>query len=247
MFSASPSILTRYGHFLFRYRNLVFPLLLLILVLLFPPNPLAGNVQYDLWMNVAGILIIICGQVMRAGVIGLAYIKRGGVNKKIHAEKLVKEGIFSHCRNPLYVGNLLILSGFLIIHNNPWVYIYGGSFFIISYQAIVLAEESFLRSRFGDEFDEYCKNVNRWVISFSGLGKTLGSMKFNWRRVIIKDYTTMLTWFLTVILLLIREHIARYGINYSWSFISQMLFPVVLAVLLSVVVRTLKKNGTLVS
>lgn len=198
-------------------------------------------------MDLAGILVIICGQVIRAGVIGLIYIKRGGVNKKIYADNLVKEGIFAHCRNPLYVGNLLILFGFLIIHNNFMVYLLGGSFFLFSYYAIVKAEESFLKTKFGNEFVDYCRKVNRWVINFSGLGKTLGSMKFNWRRVIIKDYSTMLTWFLTLIILVTWQHVSIHGIDYSWPFISQMIFPVVLAVLLSIVVRILKKNGTLVS
>lgn len=196
-------------------------------------------------MDIGGILIIFSGQVIRAFVIGLVYIKRGGVNKKIHADTLVKDGIFAHCRNPLYVGNLLILAGFLIIHNNKWVYILGCSFFLFSYYAIVKAEESFLQAKFGEEFNQYCKNVNRWLINFSGIGKTLGSMQFNWRRVIAKDYTTALTWFLTIMLLIILEHISFHGLDISQAFYYQVIPIVIFALILFAVVRILKKNGKL--
>ena len=247
MLSVLSNGLINYGHFLFRYRNTLFPLVLLVLVILFPPGFIDGNANYDAWMDISGILVIIFGQIVRAAVIGLAYIKRGGVNKKIHADKLVKNGLFAHCRNPLYVGNLMILFGFLIIHNNLWVYLFGGTFFLGSYYAIVKAEESFLYNKFGTEFNEYLANVNRWAINFSGITKTLESMEFNWRRVIIKDYSTMLTWVLTVILLLIREYITLNGIDYSVPFIFQMSLPITFALLLSLIVRILKKNGRLVS
>ena len=244
---AFTSLVINYGHFLFRYRNLLFPAVLILLIILFPPYPLAGNTNLDLWMNIAGILIILSGQALRAMVIGLAYIKRGGVNKKIYADHLVKDGIFAHCRNPLYTGNLLILAGFLIIHNNPWVYIFGGLFYIFSYYSIVKAEESFLKDKFGNEFKEYCEHVNRWAINFSGFGNTLSSMQFNWRRVISKDYTTILTWFLTVIFLLAMESIRRDGFEYNKLFVLQIFLPVIFALLLLFVVRTLKKNGRLAS
>lgn len=234
-----------YGHFLFRYRNALFPVILLILVIIFPPRPAANNINLDFWMDVVGILIIISGQVIRASVIGLVYIKRGGVNKKIHADTLVQDGIFAHCRNPLYVGNILILLGFLVIHNNPWVYLCGCTFYLFSYYAIVKAEESFLQEKFGDEFKQYCNNVSRWLINFSGITETLRSMQFNWRRVIAKDYTTILTWFLTVILLVSLEHITFYDSGLTWSLVIQMVPLVVVALLLSGIVKGLKKNGKL--
>lgn len=240
-------LVINYGHFLFRYRNILFPVILLILIFLFPPHPLGDNTHLDIWMDIAGILVIISGQVIRASVIGLAYIKRGGVNKKIHADTLVKDGIFAHCRNPLYVGNLMILLGFLVIQNNIWVYILGCSFFLFSYFSIVKAEESFLQDKFGDEFNQYCKKVNRWLISFSGMSKTLGSMHFNWRRVIAKDYTTMLTWFLTVMTLLVLERIRFYGPELSRTFLVYIIPPILFALIMTVIVRILKKNGRLSS
>lgn len=238
-------MLVAYGHFLFRYRNILFPVVLFSLLIIFKPYPAGGNERLDCWLDITGILVIIAGQAIRAAVIGLAYIKRGGVNKKIFASKLVTEGIFAHCRNPLYVGNLMILGGFLIIHNNPWVYLLGGGFFLLSYIAIVAAEESFLGDKFGAEFDQYCSRVNRWLFDFTGIRETLGSMTFNWRRVISKDHTTFLTWFLTVLLIIGYEHIAWHGWENSQAFIQQLATVGIAIIVMVLWVRILKKTGKL--
>ncbi len=200
-------MLIAYGNFLFRYRNILFPAVLFVLFIFFKPYPFAEDENLDIWLDITGILIILIGQGIRAAVIGLAYIKRGGKQKRIHADTLVTEGIFAHCRNPLYVGNLFIIIGFLVIYNNFWVYLLGGGFFLFSYIAIVAAEELFLHRKFGAEFEQYRKRVNRWFINLRGIRKTLSTMTFNWQRVLFKDYTTFLTWFLTVFLILSFEQI----------------------------------------
>ena len=43
--------------------------------------------------------------------IGYEYIVRGGRQGKVYAEDLVQGGVFAHSRNPLYLGNLLIIVG----------------------------------------------------------------------------------------------------------------------------------------
>ena len=45
----------------------------------------------------------------RVAVVACAYMKRGGVNKRVSARRLVPEGLFAHCRTPLSVGNFLLL------------------------------------------------------------------------------------------------------------------------------------------
>ncbi len=238
-------MLIHYGNFLFRYRNTLFPVILVILLLGFKPMPYAGNEYADSWLDFAGLLIIIMGQTLRAAVIGLAYVKRGGVNKKIYADNLVTQGIFSHCRNPLYAGNLMILSGFLVIHNNLWVYLLGGSFFIFSYSAIVAAEESYLYSKFGEEFNQYCDKVNRWLFRIRGIRQTLSSMQFNWRRVLIKDYTTVLTWIITVLFIFTEEHIALHGLKNSHEYIAKTSLVAILFISVALCVRIMKKSGRL--
>jgi protein-S-isoprenylcysteine O-methyltransferase Ste14 len=196
------------GNFFFKYRNIVFVFLYLAL---FIPSPELFRVEhfgegYYWWPIVLGLLITIAGQLIRGATIGLAYIVRGGKDKKVYADHLVTEGIFNHCRNPLYVGNVLMLAGVGILSNSL---IYVAVFiplFLFIYQAIILAEENFLRSKFGKEFDDYCSRVSRWGIDFKGLKRTFSSMRFNSRRWILKEYNTQFVWLLGITLLLLLNY-----------------------------------------
>ena len=56
-------------------------------------------------------------------VIGLVYITRGGQNRQVWANSLVDTGMFAHCRNPLYLANLLLILGLAIVHNGWAMYL----------------------------------------------------------------------------------------------------------------------------
>jgi protein-S-isoprenylcysteine O-methyltransferase Ste14 len=232
-----------YGNWLFRTRNIVFPLIMLALFLAFRPALAGGSLQSDAWLNLIGFAVAMSGQLLRAAVIGYAYIKRGGLNKKVHADSLVTEGFFNHARNPLYDGNLLILAGLFIIHNNPWVYLLGGAYFIVAYLAIVAAEETFLAGKFGNDYAEYCARVHRWWPRLQGLGTTMQGMNFNWRRVIIKDYASAATWMLMALLLIGYERLLYAQPGSSAYF--DLLLMAALLIAAVVVIRVLKKQKLL--
>ena len=153
------AFLVRSGHFFFRYRDAILPGILLTLLLLTRPRRPFDSDELDGVMDAFGLLVICAGQVLRIGTIGYAYIVRGGKDRRVYAEGLVTSGLFGTSRNPLYLGNLLIYAGLLIVWNNPWVYVVGGPFFVFLYRAIVAAEEEFLHAKFGPGFERYCRDV----------------------------------------------------------------------------------------
>ena len=201
-------LLERAGRFLFAYRNALFPLVLVGLLGGFPLVRAFRSASVDLWVDAAGIVVAVLGQALRAAVIGLAYIRRGGRHRQVYAARLVTEGMFGHCRNPLYVGNLLVLLGLFIVHGNPWVVVLGLAFFGFAYRAIVAAEEAYLRERFGATYDTYCARVPRWLLDPRGLRQSLRGMAFDWRKVIAKEYGTIAVWIACLLLLLAGETIA---------------------------------------
>ena len=193
------------GNFFFKYRNFLFIFLYLALFIpsaeLFTEATFGTNYKsYPLYI---GLFITLFGQLIRGVTIALAYIVRGGKDKKVHADDLVTEGIFKHCRNPLYVGNILMLVGVGILINSLLFVAVFIPLFLFIYQAIVLAEENFLRSKFGEQFNSYCKKVNRWLINFKGITSTIGSMKFNGKRWLIKEYNTQTVWMLGIVVILL--------------------------------------------
>ena len=182
-------LLIRFGNFLFRHRNWLFPLMY---ALLFVPSPrLFGD---DLMAATFGGVVALLGQFIRIAAIGLEYIVRGGKNRQVYAKKLITGGFFAHCRNPLYDGNLLILLGLGLAADSVIFLVAGMGFFLVAYHAIIAAEEAFLRGKFGHEFDEYCNRVNRFWPRFSGFRETLTGMQFSWRRVISAEYGSTFVW-----------------------------------------------------
>ena len=181
--------MVKLGNFLFHYRNFLFPV---FYALLFIPSP---PLFEQPWIAIGGgLLVALIGQSIRVMTIGLDYIIRGGKDKKVYAEDLVTGGLFSHCRNPLYVGNILMILGLGIMANSLIFVLVIVPVFVLFYQAIVRAEEHFLRNKFGDAYRAYQQDVNRWVPSLSGIGKTLQGMTFRWRRAVLKEYNTTYIW-----------------------------------------------------
>jgi protein-S-isoprenylcysteine O-methyltransferase Ste14 len=190
----APSWLVRYGNFLFKYRNGVFPVVMVALFVLSVPRWPAGSDDYDTLLDGIGFTVALIGQLIRTGTVGYAYIIRGGKNRQVYAEELVTRGLFNHSRNPLYVGNLLIVLGLLLVWNSPLAYLVGGLFFLVGYIAIVAAEEVFLSRKFGEQYDAYAKRVPRWRIRLGDFESSMAGMSFNWRRVVLKEYNSAAFW-----------------------------------------------------
>lgn len=232
------------GNFFFKYRNLVFILFYAILFVPSPPlfSPEIFGSTYYLWPIILGLVITCTGQGVRGATIGLAYIVRGGKEGKPYADGLVTEGIFKHCRNPLYVGNILMLLGVGILANSLIYVAIMMPLFLFIYQAIVLAEENFLRSKFGPGYDEYCKHVNRWIPSLKGIGKTFSEMEFNWKRWILREHTTQFIWLCGIVLLLLLNYPQLTGYNETNRNIAIGVSLGIL-VLIYILIRYLKKTG----
>jgi protein-S-isoprenylcysteine O-methyltransferase Ste14 len=234
-------------NFFFKYRNWLF---IIFYALLFVPGVpqlfTAKNFgeNYYWYPIIIGLIITIIGQAIRGATIGLAYIIRGGKDKKVYDEDLVTTGIFAHCRNPLYVGNILMLAGVGILSNSLLYVVIMIPFFLFVFQSIVLAEENFLRNKFGEQFSNYCARVNRWIPNFKGIGRTFSGMRFNWKRYVAKEHTTTFIWLCGIVLLLLFYYpqLTHYDAH-----LRNTLLIVILAILLVIYIfiRIIKKSGRL--
>jgi protein-S-isoprenylcysteine O-methyltransferase Ste14 len=236
------------GNFFFKYRNLLFPIFALSIFIPSPELFTSYNFgsNYYLIPFLTGLIVAVSGQVARAATIGLKYIVRGGKDKKVYAEGLVVEGMFRHCRNPLYVGNVLMLAGVGIMSNSLYFILIGIPFFIFLYQAIIRAEENFLANKFGAQYTQYCATVNRWIPNLKGLDETFGSMDFNWNRYIIKEYNTVYLLILSIYIITVTHHPKMVAMNYDKKILVSAIFFVVLS-LIYLYVRYLKKSRKLVA
>ena len=235
------------GQFVFRFRDYLAPAGLVVILAVTWPEHLFGSESADRWADVLGLLVAAAGQALRVLVIGYAYIVRGGVGKQLAAPKLVSQGFYAHSRNPMYVGNILLLSGLAIIYNSRWVYVVGLPLFIGGLLAIIRAEEQFLAGKFGREYEEYCRRVNRFLPNPRGLRTTMASMSFDWKRVLRKEYGTTLAWTSAALFLMIWERLTHFGYAARHTEIGGLLLAYVPLITAYASVRWLKKNHKLVS
>lgn len=229
--------MVKLGNILFHYRNFLFPVFYFLLFI--PSKNVFDNIAIPM---IAGFIVAASGQSIRVATIGLVYIIRGGKNRQIYAEGLVTEGLFSHCRNPLYVGNVLIIIGLGIMSNSLFFMALMIPLFLFFYQAIVLAEENFLRNKFGPGYDDYTAKVNRWIPDFRGISSTFSSMSFNWTRVFIREYTTTYIWLTGAVLLVFKNYYFEYGKDAAMSLLSYFIIAMVMLLAAYLFVRFMKKS-----
>jgi protein-S-isoprenylcysteine O-methyltransferase Ste14 len=77
-------------------------------------------------------------------------------------KKLVVRGLYKYVRNPMYVGVITAIIGWVILYHS-WRLARLAIFMCISFELfIIFYEEPHLRKIFGAEYEEYCARVGRW-------------------------------------------------------------------------------------
>jgi protein-S-isoprenylcysteine O-methyltransferase Ste14 len=232
----------RLGTFLFRYRNAIGPVVFGVALLTTHPSYPLGRDSLNLFLDVLGILTALLGEALRIVTIGYEYIERGGRDRQAYASRLVQGGVFAHCRNPLYLGNILLALGLCLIVHSTALYLIVLPLIVYAYVAIVAAEEVFLRKTFGAEFEQYCRRVNRWVPDWRGWRASIAGMRFNWGRVLVKEYNTI---FVVLLALAAVKLWSDYEVRGQAVLPSARTLATGLCLWLAayILVRTLKKRG----
>ena len=204
---------------LFKFRSVTpLPVLALLTWLLWRSRGLAGpgGAFIDQGLDVAGLGLCLLGESLRLYVTGWVPDGTSGQNDRLEAAVLNTRGPYAWVRNPLYVGNLLLVLGLLCIANDGWVYAVGLTFFFGEYFFIIRAEEDFLRGRFAHVFEDYCAKVRRWIPrltpAFTG---SLRAGSFDWRRALKKEHNPIAAWISGAVALLAWESWARQGVVLS--------------------------------
>jgi len=78
-------------------------------------------------------------------------------------KKLVVRGLYRYTRNPMYVGVLTVILGWVLLFPTGMLVGYAMLVGIGFHLVVVLYQERHLRHAFGDEYDAYCSRVGRWL------------------------------------------------------------------------------------
>jgi len=100
---------------------------------------------------------------------------------RLHAERRVATtGPYSHVRNPVYLGNILMLAAIALLCRLPWMVPVVVLWALLVYQLAIGFEEERLHERFGEEFDRFCQQVPRWLPRWSAPDKLKSGLRTTW-------------------------------------------------------------------
>lgn len=114
-------------------------------------------------LSTLGIILMILGDIsFVAAVITMRDSWRAGIAEEDKTE-LVTSGIYRISRNPAFLGFYLVYIGMMLTFINIGLVIIT-VVTIIAFHMQILQEETFLKSRFGKEYEDYMKRVGRYFI-----------------------------------------------------------------------------------
>ena len=146
----------------------------------FTPIPLAFAIIFfadpSVSATIVGFLLVLVGEIIRLNGVHHA----GGATRtmKVGAHALCTSGPFGYVRNPLYLGNIIIYAGVVLMAGGLFMWQLLGvtvAFFFLQYSLIISLEEETLTRKFGDEYKLYLITVPRFIprgISWPGHNKT---------------------------------------------------------------------------
>ncbi|WFR96890.1 methyltransferase family protein [Rhizobium tumorigenes] len=76
---------------------------------------------------------------------------------------LMTTGPFRYTRNPIYLGYTLVTVGSALLTGNPWLLVAALAATVATDYGAIRHEELHLLSRFGCEFEFYCRHTRRWL------------------------------------------------------------------------------------
>ena len=113
--------------------------------------------------NLAGIAIIVAGVAI---VIQPALAFRKADTSIIpfrESSSLVKDGMYRHSRNPMYLGMLTVLIGVGVVLGTLSPLFVPVLFYLIIRHRFIRVEEFMLEEKFGDEYLDFKRSVRRWI------------------------------------------------------------------------------------
>lgn len=114
--------------------------------------------------SLIGAVLVIAGIGLMGAAVWEMSRARTTVVPHRKASALVDSGIFARSRNPIYLGDVLVLCGLILRWTPPWwLWLLVPAFIWIITIRFIRPEEAMLQAHFGPAFARYRKHVRRWV------------------------------------------------------------------------------------
>ena len=144
------------------------------------PGTIAGLVPYllflfDPWQGEghrAGLLVMAGGLFIIIWCVRDFYLSgKGTLAPWSPPQNLVIIGLYRFCRNPMYVGVVVLVLGWAIVAASPLLVSYWILLPVAFHLRVIFYEEKCLGQLFGPQWEEYRSSVPRWVPGIDSLRK----------------------------------------------------------------------------
>ena len=156
------------------------------------------------WLSFVGPGLVLMGQALR-----LWSVRHIGTVSRTRTSRfgpLITDGPYAVLRNPLYVGNGLLWTGFTVWSALLWMLPIVWGVFVLQYGAITRWEEERLRGHFGSSYEAYAHIVPRWRPQWRALGRAVNtSARHPWREVFFSERGTLLAVGVMSLLLAVKH------------------------------------------
>ncbi|MEY2410850.1 MAG: hypothetical protein QOF48_3520 [Verrucomicrobiota bacterium] len=234
--------LEKTGFWLFRYRSfLPFAALPVFGICMMSYSYLGESHRITKWWQLLCLAVSLAGLAVRIVSVGHAPRRTSGRNTHEQvADSLSTTGMYSVVRHPLYLGNYLMLIGFVLFFHIWWLVLLASCIYALYYERIMLAEEEFLRQQFGETFERWAAATPAFIPRLHGWRKP--ALPFCWRTVLRREYSGLFLITTTFFLLdAMGDWRVERTMRPDWLWIS--VFAVGLLAYLAL--RTLKKHSRL--
>ncbi|MCR4339617.1 MAG: isoprenylcysteine carboxylmethyltransferase family protein [Gemmatimonadaceae bacterium] len=131
----------------------------------YPENSHALDLQWELLCLAVALL----GVGIRVVTVGhVPGGTSGRRTRSIGTDALNTTGLYSVVRHPLYLGNYLMWLGPAMVVRSWGIAVVVSLAFWLYYERIMLAEEEFLRLRFGEQFEAWASNTPAFIPKHTG-------------------------------------------------------------------------------
>lgn len=113
-------------------------------------------------LRVLGWTLIVAGLGLDAAAMVTMARRRANILPHRSATALVTTGPFAWSRNPIYLGNAIVLTGAGFALANPWFFLAVGASVAAVTRLAIVREEAHLAALFGRHWEAYRRRTNRW-------------------------------------------------------------------------------------
>jgi len=114
--------------------------------------------------EIPGIVLLFVGGIIGLSCIGVFVARGRGTPAPFDPPReFVAIGPYRYTRNPMYIGGLCLLGGLGLYERSISILLMVLVLFVVVHLLVVFYEEPTLGKKFGGSYQDYCREVRRWI------------------------------------------------------------------------------------